>query len=406
MTHCDVAFVIDHLNANCGVRIRYTHVLRRCSELGLRVGVIGDGRPEDVPSSIGPWLTLRVRDQNDDANLKRRPFCAVADLLEDETFRECGIARTALWLDAWRGSTDWIPSVVQEIDRFMMKTRPRRVFIATQSFLGFAAASTLRPRSAASAFHTDYAAFYAARLAGASTGPLFTRIREACDRRIATEFFPAINVGFVSSSPGVAAHTPALKELDVVHEFPGGVDWNLFGAGGPRKEHGGRLRILFVGRLSEEKGVRLLADAASELGEHAWTVIGEGPLQPLLSRALPTATFLPYLPQTQLASRMREADVLVFLGRFDTFGITVLEALASGLAVVVLEGSGIASLVQRSAAGLVIPPDPAAVIEAVARLASSMTLRRDLAQRGHELARTLSWDAVCNKMLDQLGVRS
>jgi hypothetical protein len=89
---------------------------------------------------------------------------------------------------------------------------------------------------------------------------------------------------------------------------------------------------LYVGRLAIEKGV---ADfLAADLGPGSKLVVGDGPARAQLERDFPSTIFLGTKQGEELARIYASADVFVFPSRTDTFGLVLLEALASGLPVV------------------------------------------------------------------------
>ncbi|MBV9235911.1 MAG: glycosyltransferase family 4 protein [Xanthobacteraceae bacterium] len=93
--------------------------------------------------------------------------------------------------------------------------------------------------------------------------------------------------------------------------------------------------ILFVGRLERDKGIDLLAAAARDAGA-ILTVVGDGPLRKELALQYPDVNFLGFRPPHEIATIARNARILVSPSRWrETFGLTTLEALTSGIPVVV-----------------------------------------------------------------------
>lgn len=90
----------------------------------------------------------------------------------------------------------------------------------------------------------------------------------------------------------------------------------------------------------------------------------------------------------------RAADVFVYPSAYDTFGMVVLEAMASGLPVVVGRDIGAAELIEDGENGFLIDPARPAQLGAVLeRLAAQPDAAVQLGHRAHLLARTRSWDA-------------
>jgi glycosyltransferase involved in cell wall biosynthesis len=105
-----------------------------------------------------------------------------------------------------------------------------------------------------------------------------------------------------------------------------------------------RPALLYVGRLSREKGLSLLAPVRDRLHamgiEHRWIVVGHGPMLGELRAALPDAEFTGVLSRHDVAEAFASADAFVFPSRTDTAGNVVLEAQASGLPVIVSGDGG------------------------------------------------------------------
>lgn len=108
----------------------------------------------------------------------------------------------------------------------------------------------------------------------------------------------------------------------------------------------GRVVLLYVGRVSREKGLEMLVDAFRELVDSgaaiALAVIGDGPYREEMEASLSgyPALFTGYLAGEQLQRGYASADLFVFPSATDTFGNVVLEAQASGLPVIVSDEGG------------------------------------------------------------------
>jgi glycosyltransferase involved in cell wall biosynthesis len=133
--------------------------------------------------------------------------------------------------------------------------------------------------------------------------------------------------------------------------------------------------ILHVGRLAAEKNLDLLADAFSTAGEAlgslaVFAVAGDGPSAHRLYRRLPGVRKLGFLPVGELADVYASADLCVFPSHTETCGLVALEALASGVPVVVADAAGLRESVVHGRTGLLVPPhDARGFAAAVVRLA-------------------------------------
>jgi glycosyltransferase involved in cell wall biosynthesis len=120
------------------------------------------------------------------------------------------------------------------------------------------------------------------------------------------------------------------RGFERLHRWTRGVDLALFRPDGPRLPEMDTLPgpiLLHVGRLAPEKNVEAFLAAAVSGSK---VVVGDGPSLPALKRDFPDAVFLGMLHGERLAAAYRSADVFVFPSRTDTFGLVMVEALASG----------------------------------------------------------------------------
>jgi glycosyltransferase involved in cell wall biosynthesis len=107
-----------------------------------------------------------------------------------------------------------------------------------------------------------------------------------------------------------------------------GVDLRLFR---PRaKQRMDKPLALYVGRVAKEKNMEAFLEA--DVDCEKW-VVGEGPHLAALKKRYPSAKYLGCLRGEELASVYARADVFVFPSRTDTFGMVMIEALASGIPV-------------------------------------------------------------------------
>lgn len=148
-----------------------------------------------------------------------------------------------------------------------------------------------------------------------------------------------------------------------------------------RRDHGGPLRLLSVGRLVPEKGSPVLVDAVRRLREQGIDtevrLVGAGPLEPLLRREIAAAgledriRLLGLVGQDDLPEQYHWADVFVLPSFQEGLPVVLMEALATELPVVTTRIAGIAELVQDGTMGAVVSPGRSDLIaDAVAQLAS------------------------------------
>jgi phosphatidylinositol alpha 1,6-mannosyltransferase len=162
----------------------------------------------------------------------------------------------------------------------------------------------------------------------------------------------------------------------------------------------GEVLVGYVGRLALEKRVDLLAPIAARPGVRL-VVIGGGPAEPLLRKALPGAIFLGPRQGAQLARLYASLDVFVHSGPYETFGQTVQEAAASGVPVVAPAAGGPVDLVVDGVTGYLVPPLSATALDdAVGRLVDSPELRAQMGAAAREQVLTRSWSAVVDELIE------
>jgi glycosyltransferase involved in cell wall biosynthesis len=191
--------------------------------------------------------------------------------------------------------------------------------------------------------------------------------------------------------------------------FGRGIDTDLFAPGrasraGRRRLGGARgaVQVLYVGRLSREKGMPLLVDAfrraAARCPELHLAVVGDGPARGKLARGLEGSPhrLVGPLRGTALAEAYASADVFVLPSSTETFGQVVGEAAAAGCPPVVLDRGAACESVDHELTGLVCPADdPDALAGALVRLGRDPALRARLGDcaRARALTRP-GWDRV------------
>lgn len=223
-----------------------------------------------------------------------------------------------------------------------------------------------------------------------------------------------------ANGPGLAARARAFEPGLAVELVPNGVDLERFSpapAPGPEAAPDGApspLRLLFCGRLAPGKGLETLVPALAALGgaPGSWTltVAGDGPRRAWLHAALEAAglagraRLLGFVPREAMPGVYRQADVLVHPSHFEGQSNVVLEAMASGLAVVASDIAGCAELVRPGQSGALVPPgDAGALAGALAGLLARPGLAAAQGRRGRELAVDHgSWARVARRYAELL----
>ncbi len=145
---------------------------------------------------------------------------------------------------------------------------------------------------------------------------------------------------------------------------------------------------LYVGRLAEEKGVRSLLHEWADLGSrYPLQVVGDGPLAGLVSRAGGGVRWLGQLPKADVFALMQRAAVLVFPSEWmEPFGLTLVEAMATGLPVIASAQGAATEIVEDGETGWLVP---CAGRDALAAAVAAAFSRRDELARMGRRARAL-----------------
>jgi len=173
------------------------------------------------------------------------------------------------------------------------------------------------------------------------------------------------------------------------------------------------LRLLSVGRLIPRKGIHHLVRALAVMRPVRrrvnLTIVGSGPQEAEL-RALVQSLgvrgirFAGFVDQDELPAYYAAADVFVFPTFEDPYGIVLLEAAASGLALIASEHAGATlDFVKDGESGLMFDPhDEHALAELIAKLADCPKLVRDLGVVAHNVARLRTPDRTAEKYVSAI----
>ena len=177
-----------------------------------------------------------------------------------------------------------------------------------------------------------------------------------------------------------------------------GVDTETFSPAHRDRDPGDRDFVLgFVGRLSIEKNVTLLATIEQQLRHHGpehfrFLIVGHGGEEAWLRERLVRAEFTGVLRGAELARAYANMDAFVFPSHTDTFGNVVLEALASGVPAIVTPDGGPARIVHDGETGFIRTDEE--FTAAIAALAADPAAHAAMRERARQYALSASWDAV------------
>ena len=197
--------------------------------------------------------------------------------------------------------------------------------------------------------------------------------------------------------PGKLKILPRGLDLELFH--PSRRDpafWAKFGS------TNGKVRLLYVGRISKEKNLDVLANAYRRLRDEGLPVelllVGHGPYSQALAENLPDAIFTGYLRGKDLAAAYASADVFAFPSTTDTFGNVIIEAQASGVPVVVSDAGGPKELVANERNGIVTKSlDVDDFTRAIRELVVNEELRQEMGSHARESVVDRTWPEAFQK---------
>ena len=196
-------------------------------------------------------------------------------------------------------------------------------------------------------------------------------------------------------------------------------------------------RLLYVGRVSPEKGIHVLLDAfeiiVRRYPDATLTIVGPEWIPPrgyladlclerkvvdgfahfyegnyiqklrdnLSQEAAKRVTFAGFVPHRDVPSFYVDADIYVSPSFYESFGMSLIEAMAAGLPVVAARGGAVADLISDCKNGLLVEPaNPAAIANAVETLLGKPELRNSIACRGRKMVcRQFSYESITSELL-------
>jgi glycosyltransferase involved in cell wall biosynthesis len=209
----------------------------------------------------------------------------------------------------------------------LVELAPRAIHIATEGPLGIAARKWCldNRRPFTTAYHTKFPEYVHMRT-GIPLNWLYSAMRR----------FHAPSSSLLAPSASVYRELNSRGFVNV-RQWSHGVDTEVFRPKGKNFLKLERPIHMFVGRVAPEKNLRAFLDLQLPGSK---VVVGSGPQRDKLIRAYPDAHFKIAHGDEELSQYFSAADVFVFPSRTDTFGLTMIEALACGVPVAAFPTSG------------------------------------------------------------------
>jgi phosphatidylinositol alpha-mannosyltransferase len=189
--------------------------------------------------------------------------------------------------------------------------------------------------------------------------------------------------------------------------IPNGVDLSAAAGVSAPKKAGDELRVLFLGRAEERKGLPVLLTAFAALVEHVparLTIVGAGDeeVSPFLPDPDVAAKIdaVGTLSDVELWERLADADVLCAPSLAgESFGMVLIEAFAAGTPVIASAIAGYSDVVSDGIDGILVPPaDPQRLAEELQRLHHDPERRAAMGAAGREKAKRFAWPRVADQI--------
>lgn len=176
----------------------------------------------------------------------------------------------------------------------------------------------------------------------------------------------------------------------------------------PHLLENGVIRLLYVGTWLDRKGVHYLSDAFNSLVRSipgiSLTIAGcpsaaEHVKSFFSSQAREHLILVPHVKREEMPALYGDHDIFVFPSLMEGMPLTLLEAMATGMPVVVAETPGMVELVEDDFNGLLVQAaDTTGLTAAVSRLCNSAELRMRLGKSAQETMRRFTWEIVTRKL--------
>lgn len=344
-----------------GVTSHVMDLARQFRQLGHYVTVAGPARSGDPPNNYTHYIggTFRFPTPGDNAFINLNPLITgkVREFVQDLEFDVVHVHEPFCGFIG--------PSFIQGVDAVRVGT-----FHATRN-----------------GPHLPYAMFQ----------PYINRWNRLLDGRIAVS---------ETAKETVARYFPG--EYTTI---PNGIDFSRFSNSRPSSRDAGSRSIVFVGRLEERKGIQFLLRAYGALKQRLpdanLIIVGDGEGRTKYERLasqlrLEDVSFEGFVPASELPEYYRRASVVCQPSTCnESFGITVLEAMASGRPVVSSTIPGFRDLVEPGVTGLAVPPkDAPALADALELVLTDTALGDRLAVAGQEHAAKFDWPEVAGRLIN------
>lgn len=283
-----------------------------------------------------------------------------------------------------------------ELRRLWQTDRPDAIYVATQGPLGIAAVSAARKMGlpVSSGFHTNFHQYSQYYGAGFLERPLCAYGRWFHNRTAIT-LVPTKKMQQTTSGMGISPTGLWRRGVDCIRFTPHKRDETLRASWGLKEND--RV-VLYVGRLAAEKNLRMAVACYERMRKihprAKFVLVGDGPMRKQLTEKHPDYIFCGTRHGDDLARHYASGDLFLFPSKTDTFGNVVLEAMASGLAVVAYDDAAAIEHVRHEENGIKAPLTmDERFVDGALRLANQPSLLNRIRTQARLDALELRWDS-------------
>ncbi|MBI2013539.1 MAG: glycosyltransferase family 4 protein [Candidatus Colwellbacteria bacterium] len=191
--------------------------------------------------------------------------------------------------------------------------------------------------------------------------------------------------------------------------IPNGVDIKKF-APGKVKIKKDKKTVLFVGRLSPEKGIEYYLEASQIIKHRLGEGVGFAAVTNLSTKTKDKLRIMDLIRKSgvnlipgalNMPEIYRKADVFVLPSISEAFGLVNLEAMASGVPVVATNVGGVPNVVKDGVVGFLVPPkDSQAIAQAVIKILEDDQLREKMRENCLAWVKNFTWDKIAKQYLE------
>lgn len=364
----------------------------------LRIAVVTETYPPEINGvAMTMGMLVRALQAREHQVQLIRPRQGPSDTIEPEANLE-QVLRPGIPIPRYAGLKMGLPAK-SALLRLWSLQRPDVVHIATEGPLGWSALAAAHKLKlpVCSDFHTNFHSYSNHYGFGWLNKPITAYLRKFHNRSAVT-LVPSLsmqrelrelgyrNVEVVARGVDTQLFDPARRSQELR------MAWGL----GPND-----LAFLYVGRMAAEKNLRLLVRAfglIEQLQPQAKLIlVGDGPELASLRASHPSFVFCGAQRGVALAEHYASADIFLFPSLTETFGNVMLEAMASGLAVLGFDYAAAAEYVQHGINGLKAEYGDEADFAAKTLEIAAPMRHRTLGQAARKSAQTVSWDNVYHR---------